>query len=406
MRIVFVSGWYPYPADNGARIRIFNLVKELARRHTIHFVSFYDDYSAPSRSRILPLSELCASVQIVKRPAYHRSLVPVIMSLISQKPPYIAQRYNPDMSDVVKKCIYENKPDLIALSEIQNLPVLEDLSFRIPVLLEQFEAGTIWEREDTFRGLRRITHSITRHTWEKFILSQIDKLQGITVPSIEEGKIVQRLLASRNHTNIPVALISNGICGDFCNYPIVKKEDDILIYQGSLEFSANHDAMEYFLTEIMPLIKKDEPEVLLRITGAYDGADVSMFNHENVDLTGYLDDMVHAVSAAAVCVIPLRFGSGTRIKALEAMALGTPVVSTAKGVEGLDVEDEVHVLIADNSELFAQKVIRLLSDIELRHRLITNARQLVLEQYTWSQIGRQLSDFCETVVLNQMWNRD
>jgi glycosyltransferase involved in cell wall biosynthesis len=102
------------------------------------------------------------------------------------------------------------------------------------------------------------------------------------------------------------------------------------------------------------------------------------------------------VSASNVCVIPLRYGSGTRIKALESMALGTPIVSTTKGVEGIDVEDGVHVLIADEPELFASHVIRLLTDTDLARVLAKNARRLMLDKYTWSKVGKRFSDFCES----------
>jgi glycosyltransferase involved in cell wall biosynthesis len=226
-------------------------------------------------------------------------------------------------------------------------------------------------------------------------LSAID---GITVPSESEKDILLGLLRKSDHSNQRVALIPNGIDEEYFTYPSVKNETPTLIYQGSLKFAANLDAMEFFLSEIMPLIQQFAPGVELHITGSYDGVDLTRIQcHSSVELTGYLDEVTGAVSAASVCIIPLRFGSGTRLKALESMALGTPVVSTTKGIEGIDVVDGVHVSIADEPELFARRVIRLLADTDHGEELATNARQLVQEKYNWTLLGKKFSDFCESV---------
>jgi polysaccharide biosynthesis protein PslH len=103
------------------------------------------------------------------------------------------------------------------------------------------------------------------------------------------------------------------------------------------------------------------------------------------------------VSEASVCVIPIRQGGGTRIKILEAMALGTPVVATSKGAEGLDVTPEHDILLADEPAAFAAQVLRLLSDGGLRERLSTNARRLVEGKYDWRNIGRRFVDLVEEV---------
>ncbi|MGB3715264.1 MAG: glycosyltransferase family 4 protein [Candidatus Promineifilaceae bacterium] len=306
------------------------------------------------------------------------------------------------MTRIVEDRLATENPDIIVISQVQNFPLLEDVTFKEPVILEQFEVGTIWNRVVRPRGYQKITRAMTRSIWSHYLSERLGDIDGISVPSERERDILLGLLSRGDHTGKCVALIPNGIDAEYTVGPSVMKDPATLVYQGSLKFAANLDAMEFFLSEIMPLIQQHSPHIVLRITGRFDGVDLSRIRgNASVELTGYISDVSDTVSAATVCVIPLRFGSGTRIKALESMALGTPVVSTAKGVEGIDVEDGVHLLIADEPDLFASHVIRLLVDADLGRELAKKARQLVLEKYTWSQLGKQFSDFCESFSLSK-----
>jgi glycosyltransferase involved in cell wall biosynthesis len=160
--------------------------------------------------------------------------------------------------------------------------------------------------------------------------------------------------------------------------------------------------MRYFLREIYPLIRDQHNEVSLTITGSTKGVDLTtLMLDESVSLSGYVDDIRPLVAGSAVCVVPLRIGGGTRLKLLESMALGTPVVSTSKGAEGLDVVNGEHLLIADTPADFATCTLRLLCDTRLRRRLAINARQLVEEKYDWKQIGQRFVDLVEDVASNK-----
>jgi glycosyltransferase involved in cell wall biosynthesis len=156
--------------------------------------------------------------------------------------------------------------------------------------------------------------------------------------------------------------------------------------------------MQYFLAEIYPLIQRRESDVSLTITGSTSGIELTgLALDESVRLSGYVDDIRIPVSEAAVCVVPIRQGGGTRLKILEAMALGTPVVATSKGAEGIDAVDGEHILLADDEETFADHAVRLMSEPTLRQRLVTNARNLVEERYDWKQIGDRFVALVESV---------
>ncbi|MFW6116436.1 MAG: glycosyltransferase family 4 protein, partial [bacterium] len=196
-----------------------------------------------------------------------------------------------------------------------------------------------------------------------------------------------------------LVLVPNGVDLETNSGDFGAPEPDTLIYPGALTYSANFDAMEFFLQDVFPLVKSQRPNAKLRITGRYDGAPTERLPlGDGVELTGYLDDIRPTVGQTWACVVPLRTGGGTRLKILEAMALGTPVVSTAKGAEGLRVSPGEDILIANEPAEFAAHVLRLLDDEALREKLVANGRNLVEARYRWDRIGERLERFLRRVV--------
>jgi len=169
-----------------------------------------------------------------------------------------------------------------------------------------------------------------------------------------------------------------------------------LVFSGALQYRANYDAMQYFLAEIYPLVRRQVSDVNLTITGPAQGIDLKGLELDgSVRLSGFVDDIRPLVAGASVCIVPLREGGGTRLKILEAMALGTPVVATSKAVEGLDVMDGVHFLQADTPAQFVDQILRLFRDPATRLRLVRSARQLVEQRYDWRRIGLRFLDLLE-----------
>jgi glycosyltransferase involved in cell wall biosynthesis len=172
-----------------------------------------------------------------------------------------------------------------------------------------------------------------------------------------------------------------------------------LVFTGSLTYFPNRDAMEWFSHDILPLVAKNVPQVKLRILG--DPGNFSTIQSPVatlIEFAGVLRDVRPELWRSWATIVPLRHGSGTRLKILESMALGIPVISTSKGAEGLVVTHEENILIADEPVEFARQVLRLLRDVQLRQRLAANARVLVERQYNWRIIGAQFDRFIEQTV--------
>ena len=200
-------------------------------------------------------------------------------------------------------------------------------------------------------------------------------------------------------------IIPNGVDVDAYAGEFGPQDPASIIFSGSVGYEANFSALAFFLKDIYPRIEVQFPGVRMKITGKADPEKISHLPaFRGVEFTGYLQDVRPAIATSTVSVVPLLQGGGTRLKILEAMALGTAVVSTRKGAEGLDVKSGIHLLLADTPEDFAQAVLRILQDEPLRQFLTENAYQLVKEHYTWDSIGRVFHSFLEQT--KRSWNPD
>jgi glycosyltransferase involved in cell wall biosynthesis len=166
-----------------------------------------------------------------------------------------------------------------------------------------------------------------------------------------------------------------------------------LVFSGSMDWLPNEDAVTYFCREILPQIRMDEPETTFTIVGrAPTPAVTRLAATPGVTVTGRVDDVRPYLREAAVYVVPLRIGGGTRLKIFEAMAMAKAVVSTTVGAEGLPVDDGVHLLLADEPQVFARSVVRLLRRLDRRRALEAAARQLVVDRYDWSAVAGELEE--------------
>jgi glycosyltransferase involved in cell wall biosynthesis len=165
-----------------------------------------------------------------------------------------------------------------------------------------------------------------------------------------------------------------------------------------LTFDANLDAMHYFVQEIFPKVVAANPATTLKITGKTTGiAANAMPVHPNLTLTGYLTDIRPTIAQSYLSVVPLRIGGGTRLKILESLALGTPVITTSKGVEGLNLAPDAGIMIADTPDAFANAILMLQRNPALRQQLSLAGRAAV-QSYDWQRVGASLHTLIDTIM--------
>jgi glycosyltransferase involved in cell wall biosynthesis len=274
----------------------------------------------------------------------------------------------------------------------------------IPWVCEEIEQAVLYERYvDAQNLIARLRYKLMWWKQANYVREVLSECSGCTVVSERERDLILEICP-----DFPaLVVVPNGVDLETNTGDFGPPRPDTLIYNGALTYDANFDAIEFFLRDVFPLVKDRRPNVSLRITGRYDGVPVERLPLGNgAELTGYLDDIRPAVAQSCACVVPLRAGGGTRLKILEAMALGTPVVSTFKGAEGLQVTPGKDILISDDPGDFAQAVVRLLGDEDLRCKLSAAGRRLVEEKYSWETCVRRLEQLLYRVTGQEIESDD
>jgi glycosyltransferase involved in cell wall biosynthesis len=396
MRLLFISRWFPYPQNNGSKIRIFNLIKHLSSHHDITLLSFSQEDI--SEEQLQKMKFYCSSVHSVPYREFRPTRLKALSGFFSTFPRSFVDTYNKEMDLLIKKISETNNFDVVVASEIDTVRYAL-LTKNIPLFLEDLELSVICERYTTQSNfVLKARYGLTWYKLSRFIAKILQKFAVCTVVSKEERELVAKI----NPGYDTLAVVPNGVDleANTCNF--VPPQPGTLIYSGALTYHANFDAMEFFLHDILPRIKSMYSDVHLRITGSHDGVPINRLPVQNgVELTGYIADIRQAIALSWVCIVPLRIGGGTRIKILEAMAIGTPVISTTKGAAGLEVTHGYNILIADEPDDFAQSVVSLLKDKSVRDRLSKNGRQLVEERYSWEISAQRLEKLLRQSVRNQ-----
>jgi len=196
-----------------------------------------------------------------------------------------------------------------------------------------------------------------------------------------------------------ISVIPNGVDTQYFTPKFDQSDGDDLLYAGTMDYMPNVEAMEFFCHEVFPLIQKKNLNSRLFIVGCQPHPRVqALASQEGVIVTGAVSDVRPYFARCKVFVVPLLSGGGTRLKILEALSMEKAVISTTLGAEGLDLEKGTHLLLADRPEDFAEGILDLLGNQDLRTQLGRNGREVVLTQYDWSAIGAKLEGVYEEVV--------
>jgi glycosyltransferase involved in cell wall biosynthesis len=279
------------------------------------------------------------------------------------------------------------------LFAINNVPV----GGRTPtVLFEHNVEYLIWKRLCDLETVawRRALLAVE---WRKLRAREAAACQGadLTIAVSEHDR--DRLAALAPDADI--TWIPTGVDINYFSPAVDRERPAHLVFSGSMDWHPNEDAVTYFMSDILPLIRASIPNVSFSIVGRNPTGHVRRAAAAaGAEVTGTLDDIRPSVLEAAVCVVPLRAGSGTRLKIFEAMAMGKAVVSTTVGAEGLAVLPETHFVPADGAREFADAVIALINEPDRRHRIGAAGRSLVEDRYSWAQVARPFERHCQTAI--------
>ena len=391
-RVLFAALTLPFPPTNGHRLRTWSLLRTLAADgYSVTLVSLVE--SGDLNGGIRQLSKFCSAVELVQAPRRSSSLKELLARLgaIPSPVPYAVRRlYSQNFRRAVERHLAQEQFDFVlcdGIYNVQNLP--SDIS--VPTLLNKDDVAHIilerylqLERNPAKKLYARLEAWKVRR-WEKTACS---RMKAVLTCSHVDRSILQRLCAT-----VPMHVIPNVV--DTEHYvPIGTPESHTVLFQGGMDWYPNRDAVEFFATSILPLLRRLVHDVMFRIAGRgpskafrrkFDGI-------TNMEFTGAVPDMRAEIAKAAVCVAPLRIGSGTRLKILEAAAMGRAIVSTRLGAEGLSFVDAKEIVLADDPDVFAAEVARLLADRTRREEIGRAGRVRVEEDYSLPVLRSRLCE--------------
>jgi glycosyltransferase involved in cell wall biosynthesis len=313
---------------------------------------------------------------------------------VSSDPYTVWRHYSPAYVKRVKGLIKERKFDLIHCDILPLANTIRNLK-TIPCTLTDHDVSYLKalriskQSRNVFLKLFLYIESLKLKNFERRIFGQI--YRGITVSEIDK-KILSELCPTGNFT-----VIENGVDTDAFKPAESEILSNTLLWVGGFGYSPNREAIYYFLEEIYPLIKRVMTNVKLNIIGGdVTGKLINITSGDpSIKVFGYVDDPVPYIQKATVFIVPILSGSGTRLKTLEAMAAEKAIVTTSVGCEGIEGADKIHYLIADKPEDFANSVVDILKNPDLRSQLGTNARKLAMQKYDWKFILNKLNKFYE-----------
>ena len=389
MRILFLSNWYPFPPDNGSKIRIHNLISGLAEKHEVTLISFIDPILSDLEG---PIGVSCDAIYLIPKKEYNATSFASLLGLFDRKPRVLVDRYMAEMDHRIQDEIYNGNHDLIIASQIFMAAYL-DKPRSIPAIFDEVEVG-VFENAvlNSTNKVNKLRHQLTLWKMGAYFQYLFSHFSACTVVSEAEKMMLKEMVPEYNSVEVIPNLVDLSGYRDIH----VKPNKNQLIFTGSFTYRPNYEAMLWFINLVFPKISSEIPEVKLTITG--DSSNHQLPDTNRINLTGYVEDARPLIASSWLSLVPIFSGAGTRLKILEAFALRTPVVATSKGAEGLDVTSDMHLLIADTQEDFAEQTIRLLRDEELRKRLVANAFQLVQDKYDSAVIMPKFMNLIEQVV--------
>jgi len=378
MRILFLSRWFPDPPNNGSRLRIYNLLQGLCRHHQVTLISFYNPLEGiPQRAN---LQSICEDIRLVPWREYQPDSRRSLLGYFSLIPRYFGDTYSDAMRDEIVQAVQNGNFDRVIASQVDMAAYAPYLD-RTPALFEEAEVGILYDQfQQAKNPLDRFRFGLTWAKHRGYMLRLLNLFRACTVVSEQEGRLIKEAILP----TLKVSVIPN--CVDLTHYAgnWTPSRPNSLIFSGSFSFNPNYEGMLWFINEVYPHIIGQIPDTQLTITGDQAGRQLPV--SPGVTHKGYVGDVRPFIAGSMCSIAPILQGGGTRLKILEAMALGTPVVATSKGAEGLDVQNGVHLLVADQPIEFGKAVVRLFREPELRVHLAENALRLVKNRYDWKGI--------------------
>ncbi len=389
MRLLVVSEWFPYPPIAGAKIRAYNLIRQLARLAELDLVAqvrtLTPEQLAAGKDH---LGQFCRTVEAVPVIPYQYSTGKALRTLVDPVPPVVRYMRNRPLEQAVTFRWSQGYDAAVATISGYPSATLRSLVTKgvQPLIADSLELGVFRPKSQRL-STRSIRSAVTWWRMRRFTRNILRDVDVVTVTSDAERELFSGLLRDPNQCVVmPSVLDMRDYAGHYG-----PRDHSALLYAGSFGYIANYEAMQWFTREVFGHVTGRE-KVKVRVTGNTAGRDLAPLRQAcpQIEFTGFVDDIRPYFAESGICIVPILSGGSTRLKIVEAMAWGTPVVSTHIGAEGLEVTHGENILLADTPVDFAGAVERLIRDRDLWQRISAGGRRLVEERYSADRMYHQL----------------
>lgn len=389
MQILLLTPALPYPPHQGGALRNFGILRGLHDAgHSLTLISFHD-----GSAETTPLPDLCERVETIPPPP--RPLLYRLRDLLLTRQPDLARRleaqaFRQRLRDITNTTRF----DLVQFEGLE-------MAIYLPLVRQlQPEATLVYDAHNAEFALQRAIAAVESENRKRLPAAIYSRLQADRIERFERAVCQQAdaviAVSDEDATALrpfradgKIHVLPNGIFTE--DYaappPALELGNSALVFTGKMDYRPNVDAMQWFTSMVLPKIRDHCPESRLYIVGQKPHASLqSLRQDEAIEVTGWVAQVQPFLHAAQVYVAPLRMGSGTRLKILEAMAAGCAVVATSAAVAGLDADTRAALIVADSEAAFAEGVIRLLENPDTRKRLGRHAQKIVTERYDWAAL--------------------
>ncbi|NLV75117.1 MAG: glycosyltransferase [Chloroflexi bacterium] len=391
--ILFLTPQVPYPPEQGTTLRNYNILRLASRHARVSLLCL----GAPASGLAPELTNLCQQVLVVPEPPA-RSKWQRLLTLAASKRADVAQRlYTADMQERLNSLLCSGNYDALQVEGIELAGYVLGLpaEIQVPIIFDdqnaEFQlqaraAQVAWRQE---RNLAKALYSaVQSHRLRKLEHVVCTRADVVTVCSQEDAATLQRLDSSIRTVVLPNGIDTHLITPGSTPAPL---QHPAVVFTGKMDYRPNLDGISWFSSEIWPLVRQVLPEAQLYIVGQRPLPEVqALHGQAGITVTGRVPEVLPYLAAADCIIAPLRIGGGTRLKLLEAMAAGKPIVATALAAEGLHAESGAHLLLAEEPAAFAQAILAILNDRTLAESLGSQARAFVSQHYEWDRLEPHL----------------
>ena len=385
--ILMVAPSWPYPATWGFAMRVYQLARQLSRSHRVTLLTYAGGNASGEDRSPAPWY---ASAELVPAPRAARSRRGAqAASVLSRRSYHMGHLRSKEMERAVEQMLLRHSFDVVQVESSQMAHAIRDAG--VPVVLDEHNVEFM-----LLNRLGAMETSVARKAFGRLEAAKARREElrawartdGVVFTSKADLAVMRRLAPERRGCVVP-----NGVDVDYFRPREEGSDADTVVFTGSINYRPNTDAVDHFARRVFPALRRARPAARFVVVGQGAPDWLVRTAPAGVEFTGPVDDVRPHLARASVVVAPLRSGSGTRLKILEALAMAKPVVSSKIGCEGIAVADGEHLCVADDPEEFAGKVARLMSDRPAAAELGRRGRELVETHYSWDVAGRRLEQF-------------